>query len=80
MSAKSALLITPECGSAGCNVTGDQYTMVRCRACGHWVCTEHTAAEEHVELRKAGNLEGASVAYYQGLCRACYSTRAQLRH
>ncbi len=25
MSAKSALLITPECGSAGCNVTGDPY-------------------------------------------------------
>ena len=80
MSARSPLLITPECGSSGCSATGDQYTMVRCRACGHWYCAEHTALEVRVELTRSGDAQGASVAYYLGLCRACYDARAKVRH
>jgi hypothetical protein len=80
MSAKSPLLITPECGSSGCSITGDQYTMVHCRACGHWFCADHTAPEDPVELKRAGDVQGAHVAYYQGLCHACHEARAQAQH
>ena len=48
--APAATLITPECEAPGCSVAGDQYTMVRCHACGGWFCSEHIAAQEGVTL------------------------------
>jgi hypothetical protein len=80
MSRRPPILITPECGSHGCSITGDQYTMVRCRACGHWFCAEHTALEESVDLKRSGDAQGTTVAYYLGLCQACYAARATVQH
>lgn len=80
MSVKSPVLITPECGSRGCSITGDQYTMVRCGGCNRWFCAEHTAAEDGIEIKHAHNAHTGDIAYYQGLCQSCHDARAQVRH
>jgi hypothetical protein len=72
-------LIAPECAASGCQHDGDQYTMIKCRSCGHWFCEEHivTAAGSQsqrlariptVKLVDTG-LQG--LAYYLGCCTAC---------
>lgn len=64
-------LITPACDVPGCTVAGDQYTMVRCRTCGAWVCPQHIAPEEGVTLRHYGRHAPRDLQYYQGLCVRC---------
>lgn len=66
------LLITPECHAPGCGVTGDQYTMVRCRRCGAWFCSEHIAAAEGAILVRLGSSALSDLAYYQGICVPCH--------
>ena len=44
-------LITPEWDAPGCLISGDQYTMVRCRACAAWFCPEHIAPAEGVTVQ-----------------------------
>jgi hypothetical protein len=63
-------LVTPECAAPGCRVTGDQFTMVRCRGCGKWFCPVHvdTAAPARL-IRLRASLGG--IAYYEGLCASC---------
>lgn len=70
-------LITPQCAAPGCTAAGDQYTMVRCRTCGAWVCPEHIAAEEGVMLRRYGRPAPSDLCYYQGLCTSCAHDREQ---
>jgi hypothetical protein len=77
--ATTPVLITPECEAPGCHVSGDQYTMVRCRGCSAWFCSEHIAAEVPVTLiRPAPRVLGLS--YYQGICLACQQERQQTSH
>lgn len=80
MSAKAPLLITPECGTQGCSVTGDQYTMVRCRGCNRWYCADHTATEDLVEVKHTHDANTGDITFYQGLCRSCHDARARLSH
>jgi hypothetical protein len=77
--APAATLITPECEAPGCRVSGDQYTMIRCRACSAWFCSEHIAAEAGVMLvRPAPRI--LSLSYYEGMCLACQKERQQTHH
>src|SRR5262245_47967220 len=69
--APTPMVITPECGAPGCSVTGDQYTMVRCRLCDHWFCPDHIDAEEGVTLARPVRPALRGLAYYQGLCVLC---------
>jgi hypothetical protein len=78
--ATAATLITPECEAPGCSVSGDRYTMVRCRGCSAWFCSEHIAAEEGVTLIRPAPRVLQSLAYYQGICRACQVQRQQTHH
>lgn len=73
------VLIAPECYAPGCHHDGDQYTMVKCRSCGHWFCAEHFTGEDEgrgIALVDSG-LRGLS--YYLGLCARCRE-RQQVRH
>jgi hypothetical protein len=65
-------LITPECSGPGCHITGDQYTMIRCRRCSAWFCSEHIAAQEEVTLVRPAPRVLSDLAYYQGICVACW--------
>ena len=71
----SPMLITPECEASGCYVAGDQYTMVRCRDCGGWFCTDHIAAQEGVTLIHPVSRVIRGLAYYQGICLTCRQGR-----
>ena len=73
--APAATLITPECEALGCSVAGDQYTMVRCHACGGWFCSEHIAAQEGVTLVPLAPRVLRGLAYYEGTCLACRQGR-----
>jgi hypothetical protein len=74
-----ATLITPECEAHGCGVSGDQYTMIRCRECSAWFCSEHIAADAGVTLiRPAPRVLG--LAYYQGICLACQQERQRTHY
>ena len=73
-------LITPECGAPSCDVTGDQYTMVRCRECGAWFCPEHIASEEGVTLVRPRGRALSGLAYYQGICVSCQQARQRTHH
>jgi hypothetical protein len=74
-SVPARLLITPECNAPGCNVAGDQYTMVRCHACGAWFCPDHIAADQEVTLIRPARRALSGLAYYQGLCTPCWQAR-----
>jgi hypothetical protein len=76
----AATLITPECEAAGCSVSGDQYTMVRCRGCGAWFCSEHIAAQEGVTLVHPAPRVLRHLAYYQGICLTCEQARERTHH
>jgi hypothetical protein len=73
-------LITPECDAPGCDVAGDQYTMVRCRGCGAWFCAKHIAAEEGVTLVRSARPTLSGLAYYLGLCVPCRQVRERTHH
>jgi hypothetical protein len=73
-------LITPECDAPGCDVAGDQYTMVRCRGCGAWFCPEHIAGEEGVTLVHPIGRALSGLAYYQGSCVPCQQARQRTHH
>lgn len=65
------IVIAPECYAPGCHHDGDQYTMVKCRTCGHWFCAEHLETDgdgRSVTLVDTG-LTG--LAYYVGQCAEC---------
>ena len=66
----AAMLLTPECGAPGCHVAGDQFTMVRCRGCGGWFCTDHIAQEDVTLIYLAPRVL-KDLAYYQGMCQTC---------
>jgi hypothetical protein len=68
-------LVTPECEAPDCSVSGDQYTMVRCRGCKGWFCPEHVAAQEGVTLVRPAPGTLLGLAYYEGLCYACLQAR-----
>ncbi len=75
MDQSAPMMITPECHADGCHNDGDQYTMVKCRSCGHWFCAEHFRSEDEdrsVALVASG-LRG--LAYYQGYCASCREER-----
>ena len=71
----AAILLTPECEAPGCHAAGDQYTMVRCRGCGGWFCTDHIDAQEGVTLVHPVPRVLKDLAYYQGICLACRQGR-----
>jgi hypothetical protein len=73
-------LITPECEAPGCSVDGDQYTMVRCRACCGWFCPEHIAAQEGVTLVRPAPRALRNLAYYQGMCEPCHQAHQRTYH
>ena len=75
-----ATLITAECEAPGCTVSGDQYTMVRCRRCVAWFCPEHIAADEGVTLVHSARRALSGLAYYQGLCVPCQQARQRTYH
>jgi hypothetical protein len=64
------LIVTPECAAPGCHVAGDQFTMVSCRACGHWFCADHVDAGAGATLVHLGPARNG-LAYYRGLCASC---------
>jgi hypothetical protein len=77
MTRTTPMLIAPECHAAGCHHDGDQYLMVKCRACGHWFCPEHIASnnsQRDIILVDSG-LRGLS--YYLGRCVACQQSEQQ---
>jgi hypothetical protein len=76
----AATLITPECEAPGCSVGGDQYTMVHCRGCGAWFCSEHIAAQEGVTLVRPAPRALSGLAYYQGICVPCQQARHRTHH
>jgi hypothetical protein len=63
--------ITPECEAPDCSVSGDQYTMVRCRGCKAWFCPEHVAVQEGVTLVRPAPRTLLGLAYFEGLCHVC---------
>ena len=69
------MLLTPECEATGCNVAGDQYTMVRCGECGGWFCIDHIDAKEGATLVYPAPRVLLGLAYYQGICLACRQGR-----
>lgn len=71
MTTATPLLIVPGCQSHGCNVAGDQYSMVLCRKCRRWFCAEHIDADEGVTLRSADSPSLRGLSYYQGRCLEC---------
>ena len=73
-------LITPECDAPGCDVAGDQYTMVRCRGCGAWFCSEHIDGEEGVTLVRPRGRALSGLAYYQGICIPCRQAHERTHH
>jgi hypothetical protein len=72
-------LITPECETPGCRVAGDQHTMIRCRKCSAWFCSEHIAADSEVTLLRPAPWI-LNLAYYEGICSACQQVRQQTRN
>jgi hypothetical protein len=73
-------LMTPECGTPGCNVAGDQYTMVHCRECKEWFCPDHIAAEEGVKLVCPSPRSLLSLRYYEGSCVPCQQAHSRSYH
>ena len=65
------LLIAPECHASGCHHGGDQYTMVKCRACGHWFCPEHLLSDDGARSVTLVDSGMRGLSYYQGHCAAC---------
>ena len=74
------ILLTPECEAPGCHVAGDQYTMVRCEACGSWFCPNHIVKEEGVKLVHTSPRILRGLAFYQGICSACRREPQQSHH
>jgi hypothetical protein len=72
------IVITPECHAHGCSISGDQYTMVRCRRCDAWFCPDHIDPAEGVRLITHHSAPLVGVAFYIGMCQTC-RRRAQKR-
>lgn len=72
-------VIAPECHADGCHHDGDQYTMVKCRACDHWFCTEHLDSQD--TIRRIAIMETGlpGLNYYLGLCATCRDQHAPQR-
>ncbi len=66
------VLIAPECHAPDCHHAGDQYTMVKCRSCEQWFCSDHVDTEETVQLVKTVDRAFQGLSYYAGLCLACH--------
>ena len=87
------LFIAPECSVSGCHHDGDQYLMIKCRACDHWFCEEHIEPAEtdgategsgshseritSVPTVKLVDTGLSGLAYYLGYCRTCRARREQ---
>ena len=71
MTSATPLLIVPGCHARGCDVAGDQYSMVLCRKCRQWFCAAHIDTHEGVHLLSADSPGLRGLAYYQGLCLRC---------
>ena len=69
------VLITPECHTPGCHNDGDQFTMIKCRLCGHWFCGSHLDPAQTLQLSP----QAPELSIYTGLCVDC-STRERQRH
>jgi hypothetical protein len=67
----ATIVITPECRARGCSVSGDQYTMVRCRRCDAWFCPDHIDPAEGVRLVTHHCAPLVGVAFYIGTCQTC---------
>jgi hypothetical protein len=74
------IVITPECSMPGCTADGDQYMMVRCRACGTWCCQDHIQVDEGVRVQSVHLATVGKLAYYTGICVRCHQARQQLHH
>lgn len=74
MSAPATTLIIPRCQAHGCSVAGDQYTMVRCRKCDGWYCSDHIAIHETVRLITVAAGPAKGLSYYVGICARCQRT------
>jgi hypothetical protein len=72
-------VITPECHARGCSVSGDQYTMVRCRRCDAWFCPDHIDPAEGVRLVTHHRAPLVGLTVYIGICRTCRTCQHQ-RH
>jgi hypothetical protein len=73
-------LISPECAMLGCTAEGDQYMMVRCRACGGWFCQDHIQVDEGVRVQTVHLSRVGNLAYYAGICVRCSHARQEMRH
>jgi hypothetical protein len=73
------LLIAPECHAADCQHAGDQYTMIKCRCCEQWYCSDHVDTQETVQLVKTVDRAFQGLSYYMGLCLGCRGEMRQQR-
>lgn len=65
------LLVLPGCHARGCDVAGDQYSMVLCRKCRQWFCAKHIDTDEGVQMRSADSPRLRGLLYYEGRCQHC---------
>ena len=74
MNQRTPVLISPECHAAECHNSGDQYTMIKCRNCEQWYCSEHVDMQETALQVKTVDPVLHGLAYYVGLCLGCRGT------
>ena len=65
------VLIAPECHVSDCHHGGDQYTMVKCRCCEQWYCSDHVDMQETVRQVRTVDPVLHGLSYYVGLCLGC---------
>ncbi len=58
------VLITPECHTPGCHNDGDQFTMIKCRLCGHWFCGSHLDPAQTLQLSPQRRLSCPYIRVY----------------
>jgi hypothetical protein len=76
---KPPTIIVPECHASDCHHDGDQYTMVKCRNCDQWYCTDHIVMQEGAHQIKSVDPALHGVTYYLGLCLGCLGSERQQR-
>jgi hypothetical protein len=79
MQHSAPIFIAPECHAPGCHHDGDQYTMVKCRSCDHWFCTEHLDSQDTIRRISIVETGLPGLSYYLGLCTTCRGTQVQRR-
>jgi hypothetical protein len=71
MRKSTPVFIAPECHVPACRRAGDQYTMVKCRSCDQWFCSEHLHSQDTIRRSSIMDIGLPGFAYYLGLCAEC---------